>query len=146
VKEAKVLSVPLVEQQNIGFPGAGRLVLCEEGPRFSTRFAGPGYELSTDYGAPVKGRKAWFSATTTGFSTARREVRVHKIPRPGRFVLRVRRLGAAQERDAVHRLVLTRPHLARSAGCVIGIVLSAGVFIASLVFFLLRLAGKDSES
>jgi len=38
-----------------------------------------------------------------------------------------------------------RPHLAQSVGYVIGIVLSAQVFIASLVFFLLRLTGKDSE-
>ena len=70
---------------------------------------------------------------------------VYETPRPGRYVLRVQRLGAAQERDAAHRLVFMRPHLAQSVGYVIGIVLSAQVFIASLVFFLLRLTGKDSE-
>jgi hypothetical protein len=145
VKAAKVLSVPLVEQQTIEFPEAGRMVLCVEGPRFTTRFARLDYELSTDSGAPVEGRTAWFHATTTGVKWARVEVRVYEIPHPGRYVLQVRGLGAAQERDAQHHLVFMRPHLAQSLGYIIGITFSALVFIASLVFFLLRLTGKDSE-
>jgi hypothetical protein len=145
VKAAKVLSVPLVEQQNIEFPEAGRMVLCVEGPRFSTRFAGVDYELRTDSGAPVEVRTAWFHATTTGVKWARVEVRVYEIPRPGRYVLRVERLGAAQERDAAHRLVFMRPHLAQSVAYVIGITLSAIVFITSLVFFVNRLLEKGSE-
>jgi len=146
VKEAKVLSVPLVERQNIEFPEAGRVVLCVEGPRFSTRFAGLDYELRTDSGAPVEVRTAWFHATTTGVKWARVEVRVYEIPHSGRYVLRVRGLGAAQERDAAHRLVFMRPHLAQSVGYIIGMILSFGVFITSLVFFLLRLTGNLSES
>jgi hypothetical protein len=144
VKAAKVLSVPLVEHQNIELPEAGRMVLCVEGPQFSNRFAGLDYELSTDSGAPVEVRTAWFHATTTGVKWARVEVRVYEIPRPGRYVLRVRGLGAAQERDAAHRLVFMRPHLAQSVAYVIGMILSSGLFIVSLVFFLQRLTGKDS--
>jgi hypothetical protein len=142
VKEAKILSVPLVEQQNIEFPEAGRVVLCVEGPRFSTRFAGLDYELSTNDGAPIEGRTAWFHATTTGVKWARVEVRVYEIPHPGRYVLRVRGLGAAQERDAAHRLVFMRPHLAQAVGYIIGMIVSFGVFVVSLVFFVLRLTGK----
>ena len=70
---------------------------------------------------------------------------MYEIPRPGRYVLRVERLGAAQERDTAHRLVFMRPHLAQSAAYIIGITLSAIVFIASLVFFVLRLLEKGSE-
>ena len=142
VKEAKVLSVPLVAEQNIEFPEAGRVVLCMEGPRFSRRFAGLDYELSTDSGAPVEGRTAWFHARTTGVSRARMELRVYEIPHPGRFVLRVRGLGAAQERDVEHRLVFTRPHLAQAVGYIICMIVSFGVFMVSLVFFVLRLTGK----
>lgn len=142
VKEAKILSVPLVAEQDVEFPEAGRVVLCVEGPRFSTRFARLDYELSTDSGAPVEGRTAWFHATTTGVKWARVEVRVYEIPHRGRYVLRVQRLGAAQERDAAHRLVFMRPHLAQTVGYIIGMIVSFGVFVTSLVFFVLRLMGE----
>ncbi len=137
--EARILSVPLVAQQTIEFREARRVVLSAEGPQLSRRFAGLAYQLSTEYGVPVEGRRAWFGATTKGFTTARREVRVYEIPHPGRFVLRVEKLGAVREGDARHRLVFARPHLAQAIGYVIGIVLSAGVFIGSLVFLVLRL-------
>jgi hypothetical protein len=142
VKEAKILSVPLVEQQNLEFLEAGKVVLCMEGPRFSRRFSGLNYALSTDDGAPVEGRAAWIGVRTTGVKWMRVELRVYEILHPGRYVLRVQGLGAAQERDANHRLVFTRPILAQAIGYVIGMILSFGVFITSLVFFLLRLTGK----
>jgi hypothetical protein len=142
VKEAKVLSVPLVAEQNIEFLEAGRVVLCVEGPRFSTRFAGLSYELSTNDGAPIEGRTAWFHATTTGVKWARVEVRLYEIPHPGLYVLRVQRLGPAQARDAEHRLVFMRPHLAQSFGYIIGMIVSFGVFVTSLVFFVLRVMGE----
>jgi hypothetical protein len=143
VKEAKILSVPLVEQQEIEFQEAGRVVLCIEGPQFSRRFAGLSYTLSTADGVPVEGRAALFRARTTGFSWARLEVRVYEISHPGRYVLRVQGLGAAQPGDANHRLVFTRPHLAPALGYVLGMILSFGLFIVCLVFFLLRLMGKS---
>ena len=145
VRDSKVLSVPLVEQQTIELPEAGSLVLCAEGPRFSRRFAHLAYELSTEHGAPVEGRTTLFHATTSGISTARREERVYEIPHPGRYVLRVRNLGAHQPKDSEHRLVFVRPHLGQSTGYVIGIVFSAMTFIASLVFFLLRLTRTGLE-
>lgn len=142
VREAKILSVSLAEQQNVEFREAGKVVLCLEGPQFTTRFARLNYELSTDDGTLVRGRTAWFRATTTGVSWARMELRSYEIPRPGRYVLRVQGLGAPQERDAKHRLVFMRPHLFQSVVYIIGITLSALVFIASLVFFFNRLLEK----
>ena len=145
VIESKILNVPLVEQQNIELPEAGRLVLAEEGPRFSNRFSGLSYELRTDNGTPVQGQRALFRATTAAITTVRREVMVYEVPHPGRFVLRVQGLGAARQGDAKNRLVFTRPHLAQSMMYVVGITLSGCVFVASLVFFLLRLMGVDSQ-
>jgi hypothetical protein len=113
-----------------------------EGPRFSSRFAGLNYTLSTADGVPVEGRATLFRATTTGVSWARVELRVYEIPHPGRYVLRVQGSGAAQQGDANHRLVFTRPHLAPALAYVLGIILSLGLFIVCLVFFLLRLTGK----
>jgi hypothetical protein len=142
VKEAKILSVPLLEQQNLELQEEGRVVLCIEGPRFSTRFAGLSYALSADDGSPVEGRPALLHATTTGVRWARMEVRVYEIPHPGRYVLRVQGLGAAREGDANHRLVFARPHLAQTLGYVLGMILSFGLFVVCLVFFSLRLTGK----
>lgn len=146
VREAKVLSVPLVEKQNIDFREAGKVVLCLEGPQFTTRFARLSYELSTDDGAPVEGRTAWFRARTSGVSWVRMELRSYEIPQPGRYVLRVQGLGAPQERDANHRLVFMRPHLYPSIGYIIGIILSFAVFVASLVFFCQRVLEKNQEA
>jgi hypothetical protein len=142
VKEAKILSVPLVEQQTIEFHDAGKVVLCIEGPQFTTRFARLSYELSAEGGAPVEGRTAWFRAHTSGVSWVRMELRSYEIPHPGRYVLRVRGLGEPQERDAKHHLVFMRPHLFQSVGYILGITLSALVFITSLVFFLQGLLEK----
>jgi len=141
VKEAKLLSIPLVAEQTVEFLEAGRVVLCIEGPQFSRRFAGLDYEL-TDSGTAVEGRTAWFGARTTGVSWARLELRVYEIPHAGRYMLRVQGLGPAQARDAQHRLVFTRPHLAQAFGYIIGMILSFGTFVVSLVFFALRLTGK----
>jgi hypothetical protein len=143
VKEAKILSVPLVEQQEVEFQEAGRAVLCIEGPQLSRRFAGFSYALSTADGVPVEGRAAFFRARTTRFSWARLELRVYEISHPGRYVLLVQGLRAAQPGDANHRLVFTRPHLAPTLGYVIGMILSFGLFMVCLVFFLLRLMGED---
>ena len=146
VKEAKILSAPLVEQQAVDFREAGKVILCLEGPQLTTRFARLSYELSTDEGAPVEGRTAWFRAKTTGASWVRMELRSYEIPQPGRYVLRVEGLGEPQERDANHRLVFMRPHLYPSIGYIIGIILSFAVFVVSLVFFCQRLLEKKQES
>lgn len=145
VKDAKVLSVPLVEQQAVNFREAGKVVLCMEGPQFTTRFARLSYELSTDDGAPVEGRTAWFRARTSGVSWVRMELRSYEIPQPGRYVLRVQGLGEPQERDANHRLVFMRPHLYPSVGYIVGIILSFAVFVASLVFFCQRVLKKTRK-
>ena len=142
VKEAKILSVALVEEQTIEFRDAGKVILSMEGPQFTTRFARLSYELTTDDGAPVEGRTAWFRARTTGVSWVRMELKSYEIPRPGRYVLRVEGLGEPQERDAQHHLVFMRPHLYASIAYILGIILSFGVFVVSLVFFCHRLMEK----
>jgi hypothetical protein len=142
VKQAKILSVPLVEQQEIEFQEAGRAVLCMEGPRLSRRFAGLHFTLRTSDGEPVAGRSTLLGLRTTGVSWVRLELQVYEIPHAGRYVLRVEGLGAPREGDAKHRLVFTRPVLAQTIGNVIGMIVSFGVFITSLVFFLVRLSGE----
>jgi hypothetical protein len=139
VRQSLIVSVPLLAEQEVEFPDAGRVVLCIEGPLFTRRFARLGYELRAGAGAVVSGQPALFRARTSGFSTVRMELKVYEIPRPGLYFLRVSGLADANVPDSRERIVFMRPHLGRSVGYVIGIVLSAGFFITGLVFSLLCL-------
>ena len=139
MRKAQLFSVPLAERQEIQFTEAGRVVLSMEGPLLTTRFARINFELRGIDGDKIEGRRAWFRARSSGFSKTRMELLRYDIPRPGRYVLSMTGLGAPQERDVKHAVLFARPHLAQSIAYVLGIVLSSGVFIGSLVFFLLRL-------
>ncbi|RPJ09391.1 MAG: hypothetical protein EHM36_04370 [Deltaproteobacteria bacterium] len=145
VRQAHLLSVPLVEQQEIQFAEAGRVVLCTQGPLLSFRFAKLEYELTGD-GIPIEGRRTLFRSKTSGFSWVRMEERSYSIPRPGRNVLRIKGLEPGIATDSEHQIVFMRPHLARSIGFVIGIVLAGLLFIGSIVLFFLRLTSQDGSA
>lgn len=138
-RQAPILRIPILEQQDIEFAEAGPLVLSIEGPILTGRFRKLSYELSQGFGTPVDGRTTWFHARTSGLRKVRMAIRSYEIPEPGRYILRINGLEAGQENDADHRLVFTRPHLFRIFGNVIGIILSAGLSIGSIVLFCLRL-------
>ena len=144
VKQAHLLSVPLLEQQEIEFTEAGRVVLCTQGPQLSFRFTKLDYEL-TGEGIPVEGRKIWPPKRTTGFSWIRLEVQSYRIPRPGHFLLRIKGLEPGHTVDSEHRIVFMKPHLARRVVHVIGIVLAGMLFVGSIVLFFLRLLSKDGS-
>ncbi len=137
VRQSRILSIPLREEQDVEFAESGRVVLCLEGPLFSRRFARLGYELAAADGSPVSGRPALFHAKTSGFSTVRMEMRVYGIPRPGRYRLRIQGLDETRGADSRECIVFMRPHLGRAVCFIIGIVLSSGLFITGLVFSLL---------
>jgi hypothetical protein len=118
----------------------GKVVLCIEGPLMSRRFAKLAYDITGPGGTPVEGRPVLFRAKTTGFTKATMDLRIYAITQPGRHVLQIQGLGEEQPSDAEHRMVFTRPHLARTMAYVLGIVFAAVFTIGSLVLFLLRLA------
>ena len=145
VKKAHLFKVPLAERQEVQFAAAEPVVLSIEGPRLTTRLRHVGFQLSGVDGDSIEGRRTLFRARTSGISTARIELMEYYIPSPGRYVLRMTGLGAAQEGDARHAVVFMRPHLMQALVYVVGIVLMSGVFIVSLVFFLLPLGGTELE-
>jgi hypothetical protein len=142
VKGSKLLSAPLVEQQKVEFPEAGRASLCIEGPQFSRRFARLSYALWAEDGTPVEGRAVLFRTRTSGFSWVRLELRTYEIPHPGRYLLRVEGLGAPQPGDVDHHVVFTRPHTAQTVGYILGMIFSFALFLVSFIFFMLHLLGK----
>lgn len=70
-KQAQIISVQLLEQQDVEFATSGRAILSIEGPMFTNRFANLRYELSTRDGTRVVGRRSWFPTRTSGLSKAR---------------------------------------------------------------------------
>jgi len=120
-KETRLVSLPLLDRQEIDFAVEGSLVLCMEGPILS--------------------RRVLFRSSTSGFSKAIMELRVYEIAQPGRHVFEIRGLGDERPSDAEHRMVFTLPHLARSMAYVLGIVFSAMLTIGSLVLFMMRVVG-----
>ena len=145
VKQAHLRSVPLLEQQEIEFSEEGRVVLCTQGPLLSFRFANLDYELTGD-GIPIEGRTTWFHSKTSGFSWVRMEVKSYRIPRPGRYILRIKGVEPGSAVDSEHQIVFMKPHLAHSIAYVIGIVLASSLFIGSIVLFSLRLLSKNGSA
>jgi hypothetical protein len=144
VKAAHLFRVQPLESQHVRFNEAGRVVLSVEGPRFTRRFGGVRFELSTWAGEAVKGWPALLRARTSGFSTVRMEMMNFEIPRPGDYQLRMAGIGPPRIGDAQQSVVFMRPHAMRSIGYVVGIVFSASALIVSLVFFLLGVLGIDN--
>ena len=145
-KKSHLFRVPLAETQEVQFAKAERVSLSIEGPRGTSRFDKVDFELRGSGGEAVEGRTVWFRTRSSGISTARTELLRYDIPKAGRYVLRMKGLGGVQEGDAGHAVVFSRPVMLPTAGYVVGIVLAAGVFIASLVFLLLRMRKPGSPA
>ena len=141
LRAARLFDVPLLERQDVEFPAAGRVVLCIEGPRFTTRFRRLACELRLPGGVPVAGRRVLFRTVTSGVSKARVTLRTYDIPFAGRYELGIPGLAPQDAGAPDHRIVFMRPHLARGLLLTVGITLASSVAIASLVFFLLVVTG-----
>lgn len=146
MKKSTLSKVPLAERREVQFAEAGRVVLSTEGPQLSNRTAHVGFELSGIDGEKIEGRRVLFHARSSGISKARMELLTYDIPRPGRYLLGMTGLGAPQAGDVNHAVVFARPYLGQSMMYVLGIVLASGLFIVSLVFFLLRLMEKGGSN
>ncbi len=138
-RQSQILSVPVIGQQEVGFPEAGEVILCVQGPQLSTRFGGLSYELSRD-SIVVPGRPTLGQSQTSGFSWVRVDMRVYRIPAPGKYTLRISGLEPGASPDNQHSIVFTRPNLMRSLPYILGIVFGGIIFIGSIVFFFIRLS------
>lgn len=140
-RQTRLFSLPLLDRQEIEFNETGSVVLCMEGPMLSRRFANLEYGLTGPDGRAAQSRPVLFRWATSGLTKATMELRVYEIAQPGLHRFEIRGLGEERPADAEHRMVFTRPHMAQSLACVLGIVFSAMLTIGSLVLFLMRVAG-----
>jgi hypothetical protein len=137
-KNARLFSVPLIEQQEIEFTETGKVVLCIEGPLFTPTFRTPNYELIGPNGMTVKGRVSLFKARSSGLSQAKMELRVYEIPFPGRYIFKIAGLEGVSQSFLKNHMVFTKPHLAQTVGYVLGLVFAGMLFVGSIVLFFLR--------
>lgn len=142
LKAAELVKLPLREEQDLDFAMAGPVILCIEGPLMSRRFANLGFTLQTEYGTVVPGRKNWYRARSSGFSTARIQLQTYQLPHPGRYRLRIESLGAEQPRDAEHAIVFAKPHVMATFAYILGILLASWLLIGGVVLFALTIVSR----
>jgi hypothetical protein len=142
-RASQLARFPLAERQTVVFKEPGRAMLCVEGPLLTTRFGRLCYELLGENGVPVSGRGFLFRQTTSGITTVRRAERLFDFPRAGNYTLVVSGLGEPKAGDERHALSFKRPFLHWALLCILGIILSAGLTIGSLVLFLMKLVGVE---
>jgi hypothetical protein len=140
MRQARIVSVPLLDRQEVEFAEAGKVVLAMEGPFLSRRFAGLEFELIGPDGMTVESRRPLVRGRSSGFRKAKLDLRAYSVTTPGRHIFQIRHLEGEKASDDQHRMVFTRPHLGRALTYVIGIVLGAMLMIGSIVLFFLRLA------
>jgi len=99
------------------------------------------YELRKGDGTSIQDRSIIFRNSTSGFSKVKMDLMTYCIPQPGRYVFKAAGLGASRDKDAEHRLVFSKPHIASTIGYVTGITLSSVFLIGSLVFFHIAING-----
>ncbi len=103
VRQAHLVSVPLVEEQAVEFAETGRVALCIEGPRFTTLFAKLSYSLIGPDGTEANGRRSWFRPHSSGASKVRMELGRYEIPTPGRHKgTRARQRARWRASDRLH--------------------------------------------
>jgi hypothetical protein len=142
----KLAGFPLAAKQAVQFPEPGTVVLSMEGPRLSKRFSELSFQLRSSDGSSIESKNAWLHVTSAKISTIRMELLKFTIPKPGFYTLNTSNLGDRRERDEEHQIIFSKPHLPQTIGSVLGITLSAGMLIGSIVLFILRLLSKGGAS
>lgn len=138
VRQARIITVPLLHEQVVEFQEAGSVVLAIEGPLLTTRFAGLTYTLLSPFSTEIEGRSLLFRVRTRGFSRATMGIRTYAIPAPGRYTFQIPGLREEPPAHDAYRVVFMRPYCARVVAFIIGIVLCSWLTIASVVLFFIR--------
>lgn len=142
----QLLSVPLLPEQVVEFPAAGKVVMSIAGPRLTRRFHGLKYRLyAQDSDTPVPERLVLFRTRRSGLREVSLAVEQFSIPKAGKYVFRIE--GLAPQGDyAGHRIEFAKPFALELVAYVLAIIFFSAVLIVSLVFIILCLAGKVGNS
>lgn len=124
-----LVSVPLIEEQDVTIDGVGRMLLHGEGPRGTDRFARLDFRLTDlSRGRDLGLDRVWLKASSSGRSTARLSLRSFRVEQPGSYRLRLidRSSSCVSEKPPhdSHRIVISHDVRGRTAGAIVGVVLS----------------------
>ncbi|MGD9546176.1 MAG: hypothetical protein AB7V45_01390 [Candidatus Krumholzibacteriia bacterium] len=136
----RIAALPLVAEQEVTFPEAGKAVLWLESPQLSRRFSGLGFELRGSDGSVNKGSRVLMRNRSSGFALVRISDRTFDIPHGGSYTLVTTGLDDPRPDDVNHHLIFMRPHQIQTIKTVLGIVLGAILTIGAIVNFFLRLS------
>jgi hypothetical protein len=135
-RAAVVATLPLLSEQVVAVESPGELVVSIEAPRMATEYRQWEFELleaSTrrthlmKYGGPRS------TGAVTGISTIKIPVGRLTLERPDKLTIRVKGLSADANYSTYH-IVLARPHLARMAVQIVGLVLCGVGTLLSLLW------------
>jgi hypothetical protein len=134
--EAEILRAPVVARQTLGFPVAGRMALCLEGPRFRTWSQRCRYSCEdAATAAPVPIAPSYSGSGVRSRRYSRVQHGSLELPRPGEYVLHVEGVQPTDAPD--YTIVFMRPFTGRIIRFVLTCVLLGMLLIGSLVLAIL---------
>lgn len=137
-RAAVISTLPLLPEQTVAVEASGELVVSIEVPRLSTDYREWELEIvengtrqthAMKYGGPRA------TGTIKGFSTIKVPIGRLTLARPDQLTVRVKGLASGGNYSA-YQLVLARPHLARMALQIVGLVGSGVGTLLSLIWAL----------
>jgi hypothetical protein len=135
-RAAVISSLPLLPEQTVAVEAPGELVVSIEVPRMATEFRQWEFEIveeSTRRTHPMKWGGPRSTGAVTGISTVKIPLGRLTLARPDSLTLRVKGL-ASSENYAAYHLILARPHLARMALQIVGLVVCGVGMLLSLLW------------
>ena len=135
-RAAIVATLPLRPEQTIAVENPGELVISIEVPRMTTEYREWEFE-AVEAGTRQTHLMKWggprATGTVTGISTIKIPLGRFTLARPDTLTLRVKGL-AADANYSTYQLVLARPHLARMALQIVGLVICGVGALLSLIW------------
>ena len=128
--------LPLVQEQKVGLPAAGEMVLRIEMPRFDTDYRRLQFEIvESQSGKATKmaHRGRTNSGATYAVTTMKVPIGRMTVSHPGSYIIRT--AGMTPEKDySAYRLEFSRPYLGRMALQIVGIALCGVGMLLSLLW------------
>ena len=137
-RAAVISTLPLLPEQTVPVETAGEIVMSIEIPRLATEYRRWEFEIVEDGDGRIHSMKYGGPRSTgavTGISTTKIPLGRLTLARPDKLTLRVKGLAAGTD-YSTHHLILARPHLARMALQIGGLVVCGVGMLLSLLWAL----------
>lgn len=135
-RAAVIATLPVKPEQTVAVESPGELVVSVEVPRMTTAYREWEFEI-LEAGTQRTNRMKWggprSTGTVTGMSTIKVPLGRLALARPDTLTVRVNGLGTGAD-HATSRVILARPHLARMALQIVGLVVCGVGTLLSVIW------------